>query len=61
MALLLLSEISFSEVSCLRKNSIGEDSEAEDQHTEEERDHVDASGDATKAFATESDEGRNFT
>ena len=52
--------MSFSEVSCLRESSIGESSDAEDQYTEEERDVVDAAGDATKAFTTESDEGRNL-
>lgn len=60
LVLSLLSEISFSEVSCLRKNSIGEDSDTEDQHTEGERDIVDAAGDATKAFTTESDEGKTM-
>ncbi|KAK7099992.1 fap1 adhesin-like [Littorina saxatilis] len=51
-------ESSFSEVVCQRENSLGENSAAEDDDTEQERDEMDASGDATKALQTESEEGQ---
>ena len=53
----IVAEASFSEVSQLMENSLGEESDGEDR-TEQERDAViDASGDTTTNLATESDDG----